>query len=109
MLLFKPEHVPMILEGSKTQTRRLWPHGCRVKVGNIYQARTKMLDPKSTFALLRVKRVWQEPLEGISFDDAWAEGYASKTIYLDTFHAINKTKFGFNPTIWAVEFEVERA
>lgn len=34
MLLFRPEHVPMILSGRKWQTRRLWPTP-RVKVGSI--------------------------------------------------------------------------
>ncbi len=36
MLLFRPEHVPMILSGQKTQTRRLWARP-RVREGSIHK------------------------------------------------------------------------
>ena len=32
MILFRAEHKPLILAGTKTQTRRLWPKGCRVRL-----------------------------------------------------------------------------
>ena len=114
MLLFKPEHVAAIMEGRKTQTRRLRYHGPRVKVGNVYQARTRMLDKSSTFALLRIKRVWRVwDLRDMTLEEAEAEGYPSVEQYLEAFRTINKWS-GPLPTwenadtwpIWAVEFEV---
>ena len=111
MILFKEQHVPLILSGRKTQTRRLWKHGSRVKVGNVYQARTRMLDKSSTFALLRVKQVrtmWK--LDDITPEDAWAEGYDSVGEFLAAFRAINRWSWnqlslGDKP-ITVVEFEV---
>lgn len=110
MLLFKEQHVPMILSGAKTQTRRLWPKGCRVKAGNVYQARTKMLDSKATFARVKVLRVWQEYLENISEADAKAEGYQDRLAYLYAFYKINESKVPSNVNekmlVWCVEFAV---
>ena len=106
MLLFKPEHIPLILSGRKTQTRRLWPHGPRVKVGDAYQCRTKMLDKSSTFARVKVLRVWQERLNDISGADANAEGYASKHEYIVAFTWINRIDEEANPLLWAVEFKL---
>ena len=110
MLLFKQEHVAMILSGQKRQTRRLWPHGCRVKVGSIHQARTRMLDKSSTFAMLRIMQVWQEKLRNISMEDSLAEGYSTTIAYLEAFRRINKvsTETVLNTVVWAVEFEVEK-
>jgi len=114
MLLFKTEHVAPILDGTKTQTRRLWPKGCRVKAGNVYQARTRMLDASSTFARLRILRVWRERLGDITEDDAHAEGYPSRDAYLDAFQDINRLwraslwAFTLSSEVWAVEFAVER-
>ncbi|MDP2661278.1 MAG: hypothetical protein Q8R28_11180 [Dehalococcoidia bacterium] len=114
MLLFKPEHVSPILSGRKTQTRRIWIHGPRCLVGSVHQARLRMLDKSSTFALLRIKRVWRvRDLRETTQAEAWAEGYDSVAAYLDVFRTINKWS-GPLPTerdadvwpIWAVEFEV---
>jgi len=106
MLLFKPEHVEAIKSGRKTQTRRLWPHGCRVKVGSIHQCRTRMLDASSTFARIRILRVWRERLLDISEADAHAEGYLSREAYWTAFVRINGPLAEPNPLVWVVEFEV---
>ena len=110
MILFKEAHVAPILSGRKTQTRRLWKQP-RVKVDNVYQARTRMLDKSSTFALLRVKQVrtmWK--FDDITPEDAWAEGYDSVGEFLAAFRAINRwtwnqVSVGDDP-ITVVEFEV---
>lgn len=110
MILFKEAHVAPILTGRKTQTRRLWAKP-RVNVGNVYQARTRMLDATSTFAKLRVKRVWKEgSLDAISPTDAWAEGYDSVDEFLAVFRSINRwlpNQVGVTGReLFAVEFEV---
>ena len=107
MLLFKPEHVALILGGRKTQTRRLWPKGARVKVGSIHQCRTRMLDKSSTFTRVEVLRVWQERLLDISGNDARAEGYGGRVGYVEAFNRINKTNAHYdNPLVWAVAFRL---
>lgn len=99
VLLFKPYHVPLILNGKKTQTRRKWDRP-RVKVGNTYQARTQLFG--KPFAHLRVKRVWKEPIITISDSDAAAEGYP----HAEAFLIMWGKNFGrLGDVVWAVEFE----
>lgn len=88
MILFKPEHVTPILEGTKTQTRRIWKRP-RAKVGSIHLAKTKMLS-KDYFARLRILAVYEERLMDITDDDAKAEGYHDRECYLRAFFRINK-------------------
>ena len=88
MILFKIEHVPMILSGEKTQTRRIWKR-CRAKVGGLHWAQTRLFDPASRFARLEILGVSTEPLGFISEEDAFAEGYASPLGFLEAFERIN--------------------
>ena len=110
MILLKAVHVPLILADVKTQTRRLWPHGCRAKVGSVHWAQTSF-KPDSRFARLHILRVWREELGNISEADACAEGYDSGSAYLNAFFEINKvdSKRGrarvVHERVWAVEFE----
>ena len=115
MLLFRPVHVPMILEGNprwKTQTRRLWPKGRRARPGTFHQCTTKLYDPTAVFARVWILRVWQERLGAISHEDANAEGYDTAHDFLVAFHEINRTRRtaaarvkAENSEVWAIEFE----
>ena len=111
MILFKAVHVPLILADVKTQTRRLWPHGCRAKAGSVHWGQTSFR-PDSRFARLHIKRVWQECLGEISHADSRAEGYPNAHEYLKAFHEINRVPLIAekrvaveNGIVWAVEFE----
>lgn len=88
MLLFKRDHVEPILAGAKTETRRLWTRP-RVREGATHQCRTRMLDKDSTFAIIRVERVWRERLGDIDDAGARREGYADRDSYLRAFDSIN--------------------
>lgn len=99
VILFKPYHVPMILAGNKTQTRRKWKRP-RVKVGNVYQARTALFG--KPFAHLRVKRIHREKLKDISEAAARAEGYPSKMRFVEMWA---KNFGGVSDRVWVVEFE----
>ena len=90
-MLFQKEHVLLILQGKKTQTRRLWQRPM-VKVGGTYWAETKMFRPSSRFARLTVIRLWKERLEDISEKDARAEGYTSVASFLTAFATINRIR-----------------
>ena len=83
-MLFKPEHVDMILRRSKTATRRIWKKP-RVKVGGIYKAKLKMIS-KDYFAKIKVEALYKQPLGRMDYVDALKEGYES----LDDFKKIWK-------------------
>jgi len=90
MLLFKKEHVKPILNGNKTQTRRIWKKP-RAKIGSIHMAKTQMLSTEY-FAKLKITQVKTEKIGDISEADSIKEGYKNKEDYLMKFFQINKTK-----------------
>ena len=95
MILFKPEHVPMILDGRKTETRRLAQAGRRARwvVGGYHHCYTRppfALGGSKPFALVRITKTPRvEPLGEITEAGAVAEGYASRAEYLKAFWRIN--------------------
>ena len=113
MLLFKPEHVAPILEGRKTQTRRLW-NKRRAVPGAMHWAQTGYGDASTRFARLKILRSWQETLGSITEADSRAEGYDSRKDYLNAFHRIYRTAMDTptdrerieNTVVWCVEFRL---
>ena len=73
MFLFKKEHVEGIVNGTKTQTRRMHLSP-RARVGSVHQCRTIMMRRDSCFARIKILRVWPEELQEITEEDAQAEG-----------------------------------
>ena len=110
MILFKAVHVPLILADVKTQTRRLWPHGCRAKAGSVHWGQSS-LKPDSRFARLYVCAVYRERLGDISEVDAWAEGGYTVDEYLWAFMEINRfihpdaVADALNEKVYVVKFE----
>lgn len=104
MILFKPEHIPPILSGRKTQTRRFGRK--RWNVGAVHQCQTRMLDNSSVFAHAVILDVRQERLRSISHDDAVAEGYTGIGTYLHAFYEINHMATDWDPPVWVVSFGV---
>lgn len=90
MILFKPEHVELILSGMKTQTRRKskrrrWIEGAKHKC---YTKPPWSEGGADEFATVRITAVRQEQLGQISASDARAEGYAGIADYLDAYRRI---------------------
>jgi hypothetical protein len=106
MLLFKSEHVPMILSGRKCVTRRAWKKK-RVLVGRIHQAKTGF-SRADHFADIRIKAVYQERLGDISDQHVQWEGYDSRADYFAALARINKRPVSENEVFWVVEFELYR-
>lgn len=104
MLLFKPYHIPMILEETKTETRRQWK-SARVKVGNLYQCKTTLFG--KPFAIVRITGVWKEKLSDISNKSIKAEGYKTLRDFMDVWMKINGS-WNPNKIVWVVRFKLEK-
>ncbi len=110
-MLFKPQHKEMILNGTKTQTRRAWKKPM-AKIGGIYKCKLQMLS-KEYFAKIEVIKMWREYLDECSEEDAIKEGYGTKAEYLKVFEEINpkyEKEVWSNPKefpkIWVIEFKL---
>ncbi len=64
-----------ILDGIKTETRRVWKR-CMVREGHVYKARTRY-SRDGIFALIRIMYVKREKLGDIDTLAAMREGYAT--------------------------------
>ena len=104
MILFKDYHIKPILRGRKTQTRRLWPKGPRVKVGAVHLVKTELFS-KEHHCKIKILDVHQERLGDISADDVYAEGYSSIDEYVDAWIEINGS-FDPDQLVYVVAFEV---
>ncbi len=104
-MLFIPEHKEMILNGTKTATRRAWKKPM-VKVGGVYKAKLKMLD-KKYFAKIKVTKLFKQRLGDMTEEDAIKEGYKSVMDFHEIWVKINGT-WHDNQEVDVIEFEVIR-
>jgi len=102
-MLFKEVHKEMILNGTKTATRRVWKKPM-VKIGNTYKCKTQMLS-KEFFAVIRVKSLYQQGLYFMTDKDAKKEGYKNMEEFVKIWEEING-EWNSNLKVWVVEFEV---
>jgi len=104
-MLFKPEHKEMILNGTKTATRRIWKKPM-VKVGGIYKCKLKMLS-KDYFAKIEITKLFKQKLGEMTLEDCKKEGYenAQHNQFIDIWVKINGS---WNPKleVYVIEFEV---
>jgi hypothetical protein len=109
-MLFKLEHKNMILDRSKTATRRLWEKP-RVKVGGIYKAKLQMLS-KEYFAKIKVTKLYKQRLCDMTQEDARKEGYPHlkefEKIWIEINGEWNNRISGHwngNEEVYVIEFE----
>ena len=102
-MLFKQEHKEMILNGTKTATRRIWKKP-RVKVGGIYKCKTKMLS-KDYFAKIEVVKLYQQKLIEMNDNDAFKEGYYFKD-FVEIWKKING-KWNGDQEVYVIEFKLK--
>jgi hypothetical protein len=108
MIIFRARFVAPILDGRKTQTRRLWSKA-RVRAGGIYEGRTYRAG--KPFARLHMLEIWKERLGDIREEDSVKEGYPTSAEFLKDFFAIHNGKFSprvdwLDHQVWALSFEV---
>jgi hypothetical protein len=75
MPIFKRKHLNLILQGKKTQTRRISRY--RLKIGKAYAIRSKMLEPAKT--RITITRAWRQQLRDLTPEDVHKEGFNSFT------------------------------
>jgi hypothetical protein len=75
MPIFKPKHLNLILQGTKTQTRRISRY--RLKIGKAYAVRSKMLEPAQ--ARIVIIRAWRQQLRDLTPEEVRKEGFNSFT------------------------------
>jgi hypothetical protein len=102
-MLFKPEHIKMIKEGKKTQTRRNWKRRM-VKKDGIYKVKTQMLS-KEYHCKIKVKDVYKQRLKDIGFCDAVKEGGYSVEEYKEVWERINGS-WDDNMEVYVIDFEL---
>lgn len=100
-MLFKQEHIPMILSGTKTATRR---KSIRVKVGHIYSVKTKMLS-KETHCFIEVTKIYSQPLSEMKQEDYEKEGYKDYISFRNIWEKINGEWIP-NYLVWVIEFKL---
>ena len=103
-MLFKPEHIPMILNGTKTATRRDWKKPM-VKVGNDYPVKTQMLS-KETHCRIKVLKIYKQKLRYMNDKDAFKEGYYFKD-FVEIWKKING-KWDGDLEVYVIEFKLLR-
>jgi len=104
-MIFRPEHIKMILEGKKTATRRIWKKPM-VKVGGIYKVKAVMLS-KVYHCRIKVNFLYHQRLGAMTLEDAKKEGYDSLEAFQDIWIAING-EYDLHLIVDVVEFELVR-
>lgn len=102
-MLFKPEHIKMILAGTKTATRRDWKKPM-VKVGGVYKVKTKMLS-NEYHCKIKVLKLYKQQLGNMTLEDVIKEGYQTWIDFREIWVKINYF-FAPKKVVDVVEFEL---
>ena len=86
-LIFKKEHILLILEGVKTQTRRR--HRRPLKIGRVYDVKKDWYH--STGIKIRIINAYRQRLEDITPDEAFKEGGYSIKDFISVWKRINSS------------------
>lgn len=103
-MLFRKHHIQMIIDGTKTQTRRIWktPHAV---VGRIHPARTNYYQKKVDCPKIKILKVYTQPLGEMTEEDAQKEGGYTLERFKQIWLKINRVPLDPNEVVHVVEFE----
>jgi len=102
-LIFTERNIELILQGKKTQTRRIWKR-IKVKKGGIYKIKRHIFSKKH-YGLIQVTDIRKEKLGNITEEDAKKEGYGSVAEFKKVWEEI----YGrWNPEqeVYVIEFKL---
>jgi hypothetical protein len=105
-VIFSPELLPKVLDGTKTVTRRrVKPHeqSCRYVPGRTYAVQDRR--GGRGIGRIRVNTVRQEPFSDITADEARLEGFTDAS----EMRAWWVTRYGveaYEAPVWRIEFEI---
>jgi hypothetical protein len=115
-MIFKPELAQKILEGKKTQTRRLVKSDKpRYKVGHIYAFSDGR--GKKTLGYIWIVFIDKQYIQDIYWKDCIAEGINGRrprdivrkfALLWDSIHKKKGTRFEDNPLVFVYDFRLER-
>jgi len=100
-LIFREEHISMIREGVKTQTRRLHKHP--LKVGKIYQVKRSWV--KYTDIHILITRRYRQRLGDITPTEALKEGNFTVEEFREVWKRINGSWDPYT-VVWVYEFRL---
>lgn len=101
-LIFKKEHIFLILEGVKTQTRRR--HKRPLKVGRVYDFKKDWYH--STGIKIKITKVYSQRLGDITPEEAQKEGRYTISEFVYVWMRINGV-WDPDEVVWVYEFRVE--
>ena len=103
-MIFRPDHIRLILEGKKTATRRR--HTYPRRAGRVYRIQRSMLD--WTDIRIVVTKAYMQKLGQMTEEDAKKEGASTLKAFKEIWREING---GWNPEeeVWVYEFQLYRS
>lgn len=100
-MIFTKDHLQLIIEGKKWQTRRLG--NCRWRIGSIHSIRTSRFEKGQNF--VEILDVTRERLSDIDDQDAEAEGGYTPGQFVDGFCEMHEKRSCNSDTfVWVVSF-----
>ena len=113
MLLFSAASARKILNGLKSQTRRMWypSYAANIKPGSLHNAQLNMMGQETCFARLRITSVDEWDGLTITAKDLRAEGFEGDPMkFFETYRSLNeKRRADPKREHYTVEFTVDKA
>ncbi len=100
-MIFSPEHIAMILAGTKTQTRRV---SSKYKADHTYSLQPGRTKP-GIGRRIKVLDIHKELLGDINLEGAKAEGHQNVEEYIEVWKKINK-KWDPEQEVFVITFEL---
>lgn len=107
-MLFRPNHIDLIKQGIKTETRRAWKGKPKVKVGRYYSIMRDYRhkhNPDDGYIL--IAKLWQQRLGDMTEQEAQAEGGYNLAEYKQIWIGINGS-WNDVQIVWVVDFEFRK-
>lgn len=103
-MLFQKEHIAMIADGTKTETRRIWD-GWHAKVGGTYAVQSRRYQPRSECIIIACTNRYTQRLGDMTEENARAEGGYTLAQFKALWERINRVPWDDNQIVHVVVFQ----